>query len=414
MKIFSFTTKKKTIMNDKKFIVEKKFICMTRFDKDKNFTECLLNFNSKFHSKTIPILKKKINFDIIYIYIDDIFEKELTNIHNEIKNISYENSLPLYDFTKNPMNVSFDCHEIWESIRFKAFVPTPSNDWDFFELEWLLKRFNTSLGFFDYDTFLIIPTYPKDLTNNVIHPDIVLYYIDRYKQKYSIQELKKKFYPLYLFWKDKLGRGLLHFFYNETIQPETNNRNLIQKIHKIYHSSSNNNPYKNYLFYNNYSLTNSRKMKFDIKKYILIFLSFHCCFLCLDYIQNRKEYIFDGIQLSSKLHNYLPFFPTTESIQHEMKKIHDHHGDILTWVSRNHFKDIKTDYAKYMYTNWYFIRRNINLLDIRVMNYPDTQTCYGMNLMILFRHDWVNHFHNKNYDFPEKSGNFKKKFRLKL
>ncbi len=400
-------------MTGQNFLVEKDFISIVRNNKDKNFTECIINYNYNFKSKIINVLKKKFNFDMIYIYVDDIFQKNLTDTYNHIKNVTFEKSLPFYDFTKNPFNVSLDYHEMWESIRFKAFLPNPSNDWDFYELEWLMKRWSSSFGFYDYDTSFIIPTYPKDLTNNLIPSEIVLFYIKKFKKKFSIRELKTKYYPLYLFSKDKMGEELLKFFYEESIKPERNPRELIRKIHDIYHKSSNNNPFKNFLFYNNYSLPSTTKLYFDIKKYILVFLSFHSTFLCLNYVQNRKEQIFDGIRFSSKLQNHLTYFDNADSIEQEIKRIHDHHGDILTWVSRNHFKNINSKYCKYMYTNWYFVRRNINLLDIRIINYPDTQTCYGLNLTVFFRAEWVKNFHKKNYDFPERS-TYKRKLKLKL
>ena len=199
----------------------------------------------------------------------------------------------------------------------------------------------------------------------------------------------------------------------ESLNPETDLKKLIQRIHKIYHATSNTNPFKNYLFYNNYSIPSTRKLKFDIKRYILVFLSFHSTFLCLNYVQNRKEFIYDGIQFCSRFHNFLPFFMDGESVFQEIKKVHDYHGDILTWVSRNHFKNIKTKYAKYMYSNWFFIRRNINLLDSRIINYPDSQTSYGINLCVFFQPIWVSNFHKKNYDFPNKNTNCKKR-KLKL
>lgn len=400
-------------MTGQNFLVEKDFISIVRNNKDKNFTECIINYNYNFKSKIINVLKKKFNFDMIYIYVDDIFQKNLTDSYNHIKNVTFEKSLPFYDFTKNPFNVSLDYHEMWESIRFKAFLPNPSNDWDFYELEWLMKRWSSSFGFYDYDTSFIIPTYPKDLTNNLIPSEIVLFYIKKFKKKFSIRELKTKYYPLYLFSKDKMGEELLKFFYEESIKPEKNPRELIRKIHHIYHKSSNSNPFKNFLFYNNYSLPSTTKLYFDIKKYILVFLSFHSTFLCLNYVQNRKEQIFDGIRFSSKLQNHLTYFESADSIEQEIKRIHDHHGDILTWVSRNHFKNINSKYCKYMYTNWYFVRRNINLLDIRIINYPDTQTSYGLNLTVFFRAEWVKNFHKKNYDFPERS-TYKRKLKIKL
>lgn len=403
--------KKKQMKLIENFIIDPSFFALYRVVKD-NKRQCLVNFHKEYHENNMKKIKKLFQSDKIYIYINDIYNQDCTSKANFIHNIKEDDSFPYFDFTKNPENVSLNEELEWNNIRSKAFIPNPNQDWDFFQMEWILRKWEAGFGFFDYDSSLILPTYPRDLMNNLIHPAIVNYYCRRYVNKFGLQNFKSKFSCLYLFYKSKLGKTLLQFFYEELTKPTICKKELIQKLHKIYHKTSSRNKFRIFLFYQNHSIQiPNMKGSFDIHKYILVFLSFHLCFFCSHFAQQRKKEIFDGIQLCSKNRVFLQFFKDPDSVTTEIKNIHDHLPDINSWLTKEHFKTVKTPLSCFIYHNWNLIRRNINLLDARVINFMDTQLIYGNNLQNLFPRCWIENFHKKDYIFDRSELDKKRKMK---
>lgn len=379
------------------YLIEKKFFALTRIYKD-GTKECLINFHKDFDQSLLRKTKIKLNVNTIYIYVNDLFDEDLTNSYNG-KLITETESLPYFDFTKNPINVSMESDNLWSDVRDKVFIPNPNNDWDFFQTDWILHKWNSSLGFFDYDSFLIIPTYPKDLINNVIQPEIIIYTIKRYLKKNSMETFKTKYYALYLFYRNKLGREMLRFFYEETVDETKEILQLIKKLHRIYHLIDAKNIFRPFLFYQANCIQSRLRMKFDIKKYILLFLSFHSIYFCNHFAQNRKEHIFNGLKTSSKLAAIQQYFDSPDSVYTEINKVHEFHGDIITWMSRDHFKKVNTPLAKHIYHHWQYMRRNIYLWDLKIFGFIDSQFVTGLPLQDMFPHTWVQNFHKKDYQF---------------
>jgi len=402
MNCFFFELDESKNKMENNFMIEKKFAAISRTYKDGR-QECLINFHNDFHKATLSKIRSKFHYDQVFIYINDAFHQELSNEHNS-KSLSEKDSLPYFEFTKNPVNVSMESEQVWSEIRDKVFIPNGNkNDWDFFEMEWILQKWNSGLGFFDYDCLYIIPSYPKDLMNNLIHPDIVIYYLQRFVRKNNIQLLKNKFYALYLFYKDKLGKKMLHFFYEETLaEGKTDRQTLIKKLHTMYHSTKETHPFRRFIFYNSNCLPSMTKKNFQVKKYILVYLSFHSIFFCNHYVNSRKNYIHMGIGNSPFLSQLRQYFHSVNDIPQEVQKIHNHHQQNFTWMSKEHFKNVNTPLAKYLYHNWETsLRRNINLWDLHVLTYPDSQCMSGGPLTELFPMTWVGNFHKKDFDFPE-------------
>ena len=104
---------------------------MTRIYKD-GTKECLINFHKDFDQSLLRKTKIKLNVNTIYIYVNDLFDEDLTNSYNG-KLITETESLPYFDFTKNPINVSMESDNLWSDVRDKVFIPNPNNDWDFFK-----------------------------------------------------------------------------------------------------------------------------------------------------------------------------------------------------------------------------------------------------------------------------------------
>lgn len=401
-------------MDKDNYLLDQNFIALTRSYKD-GTKEGLINFHKNFNEKSLEKTKKKLQVDTVYIYINDIFDEGLTNNYNLKENIQEVESLPKFDFTKDPINVSMESDLQWSNIRNKVFLPSSNQgDWDFFEMDWILKKWSTSLAFFDYDSFLIIPTYPKDLVNNLVHPNIIIYYIKRYLKKNSMKDLQMKYYVLYLFYRNSFGRKMLEFFYEETLEETKDLQVLIKKIHHLYHLAKENDPFRPFIYYESNCIQSRIKMKFDIKKYILLFISFHSTYLCNHFANNRKQFIYNGIYSSVKLSVLQQFFPTPESIVEEVNQIHSHHNDIITWMSRDHFKTINTPFSKFIYNNWdYFKRRNINLWDMKVFGFIDSQLTCGAPLQDLFPFEWTNNFHLKGYTFEKIPPRIRPKRKLK-
>lgn len=401
------------------FIIHKNYFVIKRDLKNTNSSEFLLNFSikeltEKYLFKVLKKMKSKWhNCNIIFIYICDKYSFEWTNKANISTNhdINEHQSYPMFDFTRDSKNVSIDSLDDWNDVRNKAFITSSSNlDWDFYELPWILQKFESGLGIFDPDSFFVTPTYMKDLLNSPIHYDLVLYYIRKYVNIYSKTDLHNNYYGLYLFYKDSVGRALLKFFYLETIDPSTSfekQQQLIQRIHHIYHNHTPvNHPFRLMLFYQS-KCVSSTKSKFQINRYILIYLSFYGMYIDAFFLQDRHIEITKA--LSNQKNIYLKeFFLNTidnkdqnNKILSNIQPLYDHYNkNNLIWISKRHVKEIKTPLFQFLYQNWdRGIRRNISLWDYRCINYSDTQTSYGNSLLNLFPKQWNDNFSQKDYDF---------------
>lgn len=383
-------------------IITKDLFAVQRLLKNEKH-EVLINFHDKFSEKMLSCVKKKFkDLEKVFIYIDDEFSETLTQEYNYNMTISESQSYPWY-YTKDPINVSLGDHTFWKDVKNKLILPSKNNDWDFFESSFLLKKLVFSFGFFDFDSMLIIPTYPKDLTNNLIHPRIVLYHCNRYIEKNGSLKFRTNFYALWLFCKDRLGKKLLYLFYEESIQPTIEISKVIQKLHKIYHTTSDLNPYKPFLFYQAHCSGSSAK-KFDIQRYILTYLSFHCVFFCKDFVKQRKSFIWRAILTSPKMFFLKKFVKNPEELEEQINKIHETLGEEKNqvWLSRSHLRKVKTPFSKYLVNNWHYLRRNLNLWDISILRFDDSQLVYGRPLVTVIPTEWVSNFEDSKYIFVEK------------
>lgn len=389
------------------YIIHKNYIAMKRFNKDKNQVEALINFNnvSNIKKSILSKIKRQWNFECIYIYIDDTYSENHTNEYNK-KILMETDSLPHFDYTRESQNVSLDMIESWTEIRKKAFIiNSPFSpccfDWDFYELEWILSKFDSQLGFFDADSFFIIPQYPRDILNNAIHPDIVLFYLRKFIKINTIEILHDKFYGLYLFYKDALGQNLLRFWYKETTSPAKNSEELIKQIHTLYHSTSDKHPYKTFLFYKATCFTPSKK-KFEISKYILLYLSYYGMYVDEFLSKDRKDSIFRAIRTNMKLNYLLQYVTHADDIVNLLSPIKAKCNKNMVWIGKKHLASLKKEnkLLEFLYYNWDNIKRNISLWDYKVMSFNDDQLFYGTSIVTFFPNEWVLNFHKKDYNFP--------------
>ena len=379
--------------------ITKDYILLRR-NINKTETDCIVYFvNSVRKLKTISTKIKNWNCRICHVFENCKYHKKatyaLTILNNPIlfQKIDFEDCLPFNEITKNPQAcpVTFDSSSEWKDID--NLIVLPNNGWDFYELEWILKRWESSLGIFDFDNFWIASTYPMDIYNNPVHFSIVLFYIKLFIKKKGLNTMKMKFHALYQF-HNKLGNMLLEFFYHETIHPTTDKAKLYEKIHQLYHKTSASHPYRRYLFYKNYSLTS--KQKFRLNLYIQQYLSFTSMYICSDFCFHRKQQIISGIEKGNM--EFFQFFEKKESkLEEEIGLVNKHHSGFFQWIGKDHIKKIKSPFWKFVYHNWANIPRNINLWDVRVVYYNDHQMKIGEELCSSFPIDWVRNFHNKDF-----------------
>lgn len=344
--------------------------------KSKNCKKCYVFCNSKFHLKASYILTILNNFSFS-------------------EKIYFDECLPLNDMTREPTlcPVTFQEAEEWKNVN--HLVVIPNNGWDFYENEWILQRWESALGIFDYDNFWIASSYPLDLYNKPVHFNIVLFYIKLCIQNIGVKAFKLKYFALYQFYKDKkLGKLLLEFFHEETLYPTQNKEILYQKIHKIYHSISSNHPYRRFLFYNSYCLTSKHSFKLNL--YIQQYLSFHGMFVCQNFCNLRKSQLISGIEKNNQeFYNF--FKKKEENLFSEIQSLHNHYNHIFQWVGKDTIQKMKSPFWKYIYRNWNYCSRNINLWDIRVITYNDNQNKIGEHLLSLFPIEWIRNFDDKKY-----------------
>ena len=316
-----------------------------------------------------------------------------------------QRSYPIFNFTRDSMNVTMQSEENWQSVNSKCFLTSSSMfDWDFYELKWIMSKFEGALGFFDRDSFFVTPSYMKDVLNTPIHYDLVLYYIKKYINIYGKSDFHDNYYGLYLLSKDSVGRSILKFWYLETIDPSHSNRlKLIKRLHSIYHHDTpENHRFRIHLFYQS-SCVPSVKQKFQINKYILSYLSFYGMYVDLFFLKDRSLEIERGI--AHQKNNYLHQFSSSSGIVSQMQPLYDFFKkDNLIWISRKHAKVVKTPFFQFLYRNWdNNLRRNISLWDYRSINYGDTQFSCGSPLLSLFPKGWSQNFHRKDFVFVEEN-----------
>lgn len=376
----------------------KNYISIKRRTKE-NKEEYIIHFLDKVEH--LRKVKKELdlpNQSICYIFEKGKFHKIgsyiLSNLCGTFDKIIYDSFLPNGEMTKNPYQcpVSFSDEKEWNDLLTISILPL-QNDWEFYELEWILKRWETSLGFFDFDNHWPIPTYPSDLWNQYIEPSIILFYCKLYIDKYNEKQFQREFFALYQFYKDTTGHKILSFFYQEVKNPSKDNIEIYKRIHTLYHSIHKNHPYRLFLFYNNYSV--STRNKFKINLFINQYLSYYGMYICMDYFQQRKHFILSGIQKNYQF--FLPFFKKENDIEIEILNLNHYYKKNMIWVGKEDIKQIGTPFWDFIYRNWEQIPRNLFILDMRSIQYGDSQLNIGKSFLSLFPNEWIKKFHQKDY-----------------
>ncbi len=333
----------------------------------------------------------KSKFNIIYSYILNC----IVNPHFEEK-LSEPQSYPTFDLTRNPQTlpVTFKDDNEWSTHETKIILPF--HGWDFYETSWILQRWESSLGAFDYDEFMIIPSYPKDIYNNLVPPDIIFFVIENYLTQHSQHDLEINFFALSLLYKDNFGKSLLRFYYDELQKPSKDKITIFKKLHSLYHSVDNiYHPFRIFLFYENYAI--STNGKFKISNYILQYISFYGMFVCPQFLMDRKQNLKKGIEYK---HHYLLDYFQDDQIITDLHSLYSIYDKPLTWIGKNHISlemQNKFGFWKFIHENWNHIDRNINLWDTKLTYYGDSQKHCGSSTLSYFPRSWIKSFHDPKY-----------------
>lgn len=383
------------------FFIYPEYILLKR-KVDNNEKHYILFFPEKI--KNLKRISKEITLKIssvdnIYIFERGKYHKIGTYIFRILYNENFnqkveEKYFPFGEMNRTPELVSFSEEKEWNRIDLISILPK-EKDWEFYQLEWILQRWETALGFFDNDNFWSCPSYPSDLWNNKIHPDIILFYCKLYINEYSLHDFKINFYGLYQFYKDKFSNNILHFFYEYSKKPVVN-IDLYKRLHNLYHTTDKNHPYHFFLYYNNYSVLRNQ---FKINLFINQFLSYEGMYLCIGFSKDRKTFIFRGIQ--KNLYYLFPYIKTEDDFIKEMEMVSTFYGKNMSWIGKEHIESFESPFWKFISKNWEHIPRNIFLWDNRSIEYGDTQLMVGKHLTSLFPIDWTKNFYNKDYE-PKK------------
>ena len=94
-------------------------------------------------------------------------------------------------------------------------------------------------------------------------------------------------------------------------------------------------------------------------------------FICMDYFQQRKYFIFSGIQKNYQF--FIPFFKKENDIEMEILNLNHYYKKNMIWIGKDHIKSIGTPFWDFIYRNWEQIPRNLFILDMRSIQYNDTQ-----------------------------------------
>jgi hypothetical protein len=98
------------------------------------------------------------------------------------------------------------------------------------------------------------------------------------------------------------------------------------------------------------------------------------------------------------------FVKNPEELEEQINKIHETLGEEKNqvWLSRSHLRKVKTPFSKYLVNNWHYLRRNLNLWDISILRFDDSQLVYGRPLVTVIPTEWVSNFEDSKYIFVEK------------
>ena len=304
-------------------------------------------------------------------------------IKNSVMSVkpSYELCLPTSEMTKNPSNlpVVFSESLCWRHEKNICILP----GWEFYGLDWILYRWESALGFYDYNCYLPTPSYPCDIYNVPVLPSFILQTIEKWVSAHSLKELKIEYYGLYCFYKDDFGKKLLDFFYQEN-EKSSSKTQLYKKLYDIYHSTEISHPFRPFIFYRNNVITTTKK--FRLASFIAIFLSLDGMYICKNFYKNHESDILYSFQ-KSILRNF--GWSNKQELSKEITKAFDllqkGKENFPTWICREYLEPFsENNFLLSLHSQWNYMDRNLYLCEPHAIRYSDGQYVLGSSITNLY------------------------------
>lgn len=411
-----------------KYVTSPKCILFSR-NPTKEKHEVLCNYGKDKVTKLLSVLQEACkmweNVGKVYVYSENEFNPIASTIATtymfdyQVTNLEIKESFPITDITANPNVIPVtldDKVNDWNDVESIAILP----GWDFYDIHWLLRHWEKSLGNFDFDSFFHVPSYPRDVYNKNIHPEIIFFILDQFVASYSLEKLKENYFGLYQFYKDNLGKKLLSFFY-ECSEENLSKETLYKKLHMIYHTTCPSHPFRIYLYYLNKGLQHSAPSKkyFKVQLFMSQYLSYYGMFVCNNYFESRLPMIVVGIFDNYKWLQSAFEFTSLQHLEDVLLLEWQHLYDMfpiqekLTWIGKMHLQKLqkKSSFWKYLYIHWEHFNRNIFLWEKRSHKYGDSQFGTGYPIVDYFPESWTENFENKNF-VPVEKTNVRRKRKL--
>lgn len=317
--------------------------------------------------------------------------------HKEALTFSYTGIEPTREETRCPgtVPVTMESWEAWTDADFRRVsILSLGNGWDFYDVEWLLHKWESALGLFDDDILcLCTPVYPKDLYNEKVPLDIVFREVERFVRIQGEEVLKRKFFALYLLCRNPLGKQLFSLFYHYRGNEAPGQ--IFDALYAIYDHLPSGHYYRPFLLEKNYSVLDIHR-RFLFKPYMLIhqFLSYHGMYVSKDFFQLYHHDIVSGFAAHQKELHMTPYLPghwkeadVDVFLETELTTLYDRVGHHVQWVGKWHLETYMMDSILWsaMRVVWDFIpRRNLNLWEKSSFRYSEFQLKIGHEFRLLF------------------------------
>jgi hypothetical protein len=351
----------------------------------------LLNIIKSLDEKNIDLfcVVTEDGFDIVKSYIASIMNNILKN-RSFSTHPSYDVFLPNNMLTRDPMNVPVVLTEsdTWTQEKTICILP----GWDFYGLEWIIRRWDSMLCSFDNDNFFVKPSYPKDIYNNLVPPNLVLSTLKMFEKVYGKDKLTRDYYALSLFSND-LGKRILIFFYEYETEKWTR-QILYQKLKTLYHSTNSKNPFRMCIFYqSNAGMIVIKKKEFSISMFINQYFSFSGMFVCQKFFEENSMNI--GLTLRSTMPYLYSFcmqqrMSIINTLRAEIGRLHKNHS--YGWINKDVASQQNTPFWNLISDQWDHINRNIYLWHGKSLIYQDSQMKIGCPVLGLFNPTQIANF----------------------
>lgn len=323
---------------------------------------------------------------------------------NDVWDLCFDDYEPVREETRRPCTLPVTTREAWKTWkdadwRFVSVVSLGAG-WDFYDVEWLLHKWESALGLFDDDILcLCIPIYPKDLYNERVPPEVVTREVDRYARERGEDALQRRFFALYWLCRDPVGKRLLSFFYG--YRGDETPAQVFDALYEMREAVPVDHGYRPYLLEKNYSVLDlHRRLLF--KPYMLLgqFLSYHGMYVSKDFYMRYRRDIGAGFAAHRKELHMTPYLPehwkeadVANWMDRQFALLYHHLGQDIQWAGKWHLEKVvreslpRNDPSLWsaLLAVWDFIpRRNIFLWEKSSFRYNEYQLRIGHEFRLLF------------------------------